>query len=249
MKKSCLLLFVALLATSCAVGTYYPYARNNFGAQTTVVLDKANFRVVRDVEVVVDVNNTNLSRADVANSAYGALLQRAQLTGSQVLINVVIEEVQRASGFLRWLVGRPKIVQHVAARATIIEFLDETGNPIISPQYRHANLKNATNTNQSDNEIEDDDLYRAEGSLLNMQTKLRNLGWQKSILGLSYSAAVQQVKEMDGAASNIMKINQVVELVLDNKLSKDTLEKIMKVEINKGKKEYQVYLAIAENDK
>ena len=110
-------------------------------------------------------------------------------------------------------------------------------------------MKNATNTNQSDNEIEDDDLYRAEGSLLNMQTKLRNLGWQKSILGLSYSAAVQQVKEMDGAASNIMKINQVVELVLDNKLSKDTLEKIMKVEINKGKKEYQVYLAIAENDK
>ena len=164
MRKVSILLVVALIATSCAVGTYHPYARNNFGAQSTVVLDKANFRVVRDVEAIVDVNNTNLSRADVASSAYGELLRKAQLTGSQVLINVVIEEVRRETGgFFRWLFGiPPKRVQHVAARATIIEFLDENGNPRVSETYRPTNthttvtaqpIKNS-NTNVSVQEVE-----------------------------------------------------------------------------------------------
>ena len=164
MRKVSILLVVALVATSCAVGTYYPYARNNFGAQSTVVLDKANFRVVRDVEAIVDVNNTRLSRADVASSAYGELLRKAQLTGSQVLINVVIEEVRRETGgFFRWLFGiPPKRVQHVAARATIIEFLDENGNPRVSESYRPTNthtivtaqpIKNS-NTNVSVQEVE-----------------------------------------------------------------------------------------------
>ena len=163
MRKVSILLVVALIATSCAVGTYYPYARNNFGAQSTVVLDKANFRVVRDVEAIVDVNNTRLSRADVASSAYGELLRKAQLTGSQVLINVVIEEVRRESaGFFRLLFGIPKRVQHVAARATIIEFLDENGNPRVSESYRPTNthttvtaqpIKNS-NTNVSVQEVE-----------------------------------------------------------------------------------------------
>lgn len=164
MRKVSILLVVALIATSCAVGTYHPYARNNFGAQSTVVLDKANFRVVRDVEAIVDVNNTNLSRADVASSAYGELLRKAQLTGSQVLINVVIEEVRRESaGFFRLLFGMPKRVQHVAARATIIEFLDENGNPTVSESYRPTNthttivtaqpIKNSS-TNVSVQEVE-----------------------------------------------------------------------------------------------
>ena len=147
MRKVSILLVVALIATSCAVGTYHPYARNNFGAQSTVVLDKANFRVVRDVEAIVDVNNTRLSRADVASSAYGELLRKAQLTGSQVLINVVIEEVRRESaGFFRLLFGMPKRVQHVAARATIIEFLDEHGNPTVSESYRPTNTHTTTVT-------------------------------------------------------------------------------------------------------
>lgn len=149
MRKVSILLVVALIATSCAVGTYHPYARNNFGAQSTVVLDKANFRVVRDVEAIVDVNNTRLSRADVASSAYGELLRKAQLTGSQVLINVVIEEVRRESaGFFRLLFGMPKRVQHVAARATIIEFLDENGNPTVSESFRPSNTHTTTVTTQ-----------------------------------------------------------------------------------------------------
>ena len=148
MRKVSILLVVALIATSCAVGTYHPYAQNNFGAQSTVVLDKANFRVVRDVEAIVDVNNTRLSRADVASSAYGELLRKAQLTGSQVLINVVIEEVRRESaGFFRLLFGIPKRVQHVAARATIIDFLVSNIEIIYPPD-------------------EEDDSFRIEGTTL-----------------------------------------------------------------------------------
>ena len=149
MKKLNILLLVVIIATSCSIGTYYPYAQNNFGAQSKVVLKKANFRVVCDVEAIVDVNNTNLSRADVASSAYGELLRKAQLTGSQVLINVVIEEVRRESaGFFRLLFGMPKRVQHVAARATIIEFLDENGNPTVSKSYRPTNTQTTTVTAQ-----------------------------------------------------------------------------------------------------
>ena len=145
MKKLSILLLVVIIATSCSVGTYYPYAQNNFGAQSKVVLKKANFRVVRDVEAIVDINNTRLSRADVANSAYGELLRKAQLTGSQVLINVVIEEVRRESGgLLRLLFGMPKRVQHVAARATIIEFLDKDGNPTVSQSYRPSYTQTTT---------------------------------------------------------------------------------------------------------
>ncbi len=145
MKKLSILLLVVIIATSCSVGTYYPYAQNNFGAQSKVVLKKANFRVVRDVEAIVDINNTRLSRADVANSAYGELLRKAQLTGSQVLINVVIEEVRRESGgLLRLLFGMPKRVQHVAARATIIEFLDGAGNPTVSESYRPSYIPQPT---------------------------------------------------------------------------------------------------------
>lgn len=133
MKKILYLLLVALIATSCARGYYAPRNTNQYGVQTQVVLNKANFRIVRHLEVVIDVNNTDLKRADVEKSAYAELLRRANLTGSQALINVVVEEVRREStNIFRILFGLPKVVQHVAARATVIEFLDDNGNPIQS---------------------------------------------------------------------------------------------------------------------
>ena len=152
MKKIFYFALIAIVATSCK-GVYIPYATNHFGAQSQVVLNQANFRVVRNVEVVVDFDNTNMRRAEAEKSAYGELLREAQLTGSQVLINVVIEEVLR-KGWHRH--------QYVAARATIIEFLDENGNPKVSESYRPTNthttvtaqpIKNS-NTNVSVQEVE-----------------------------------------------------------------------------------------------
>ena len=152
MKKIFYFALIAIVATSCK-GIYIPYATNHFGAQSQVVLNQANFRVVRNVEVVVDFDNTNMRRAEAEKSAYGELLREAQLTGSQVLINVVIEEILR-KGFHKH--------QYVAARATIIEFLDENGKPRVSESYRPTNthttvtaqpIKNS-NTNVSVQEVE-----------------------------------------------------------------------------------------------
>ena len=138
MKKIFYFALIAIVATSCK-GIYIPYATNHFGAQSQVVLDKANFRVVRNVEVIVDFDNTNMRRAEAEKSAYGELLREAQLTGSQVLINVVIEEVLRKGSHRH---------QYVGARATIIEFLDENGNPRVSESYRPTNTHTTTVTTQ-----------------------------------------------------------------------------------------------------
>lgn len=256
MKKVSILLVVALIATSCAVGTYHPYARNNFGAQSTVVLDKANFRVVRDVEAIVDVNNTNLSRADVASSAYGELLRKAQLTGSQVLINVVIEEVRRETGgFFRWLFGiPPKRVQHVAARATIIEFLDENGNPRVSESYRPthtttvpAQLINNVNTNiefqETPQPVQKTVTIEEEVSRqydLNIN-KLNKYGWQKSILYSSYKTAFKYLIENE-KLNDAKKVNKVILDIFDNKLIKTNVEKQLSQNLKKGIPEYQTFL-------
>lgn len=250
MRKISILMVVAFIATSCAVGTYHPYARNNFGAQSTVVLDKANFRVVRDVEAIVDVNNTNLSRADVASSAYGELLRKAQLTGSQVLINVVIEEVRRESaGFFRLLFGMPKRVQHVAARATIIEFLDENGNPTVSQSYRPSSVQIGTvnslseKTNSPTNVTEQINLERenAEQEYNMIVNKLNFYGWQKSVLSSSYKKAFSYFIENE-KWDEIKKVNKVLIDIFDNKLIKTNVEKQLLQNSKKGIPEYQTFL-------
>ena len=65
MKKIFYLLSIALIATGCATSYYAPRNVNQYGMQTQVVLNQANYRIVRHLEVVIDVNNTNLKRADV----------------------------------------------------------------------------------------------------------------------------------------------------------------------------------------
>ena len=125
----------ACIFSSCSVGTYMPNSLNVSGTSTSVVLSQANFRVVRNVEVVVEINNTNLRRADVERSAFAELMRLYPLTGSQAYTNVVMEEVRRESmGIFRALIGLPKRAQHVALRATIIEFLQPNGEPIASVQ-------------------------------------------------------------------------------------------------------------------
>ena len=125
----------ACIFSSCSVGTYMPNSLNMLGTSTSVVLNQANFRVVRNVEVVVEINNTNLQRADLERSAFAELMRLYPLTGSQAYTNVVMAEVRRESmGPFRALIGLPKRAQHVALRATIIEFLQSNGEPIASVQ-------------------------------------------------------------------------------------------------------------------
>ena len=218
MKKINVILLVAILGmlTSCGVGVYYPNAHNVFGAQTTVHLDKANFRVVRDVEAVVAVNNTNLSRSSVEKSAYGQLLRNARLTGSQVLINVVIEEVQRASGgLLRWAYRVPKIVQYVAARATIIEFLDEHGNPTVSESYRPTNTHTTTVTAKPTNNSSPEDIQKCE-QVHKQIVKLTNYYSGGQVL-TKYNNIYKSMPQTQENILNLQKIQMVVISYLNSK--------------------------------
>lgn len=124
------LLCVACVFGSCAVGSYVPSTLNVGGISTQVVLSQANYRIVRNVEAVIDINNDNLRRADVEKSAFAELMRRYPLTGSQAYINVVLEEVRREKFGMGG--GLQKRYQHVAIRATIIEFLQENGEPVKS---------------------------------------------------------------------------------------------------------------------
>ena len=124
------LLFVACIFTSCHVGRYVPSTLNVGGVSTNVVLSQANFRVLRNIEAVIEVNNYNLRRADVEKSAFAELMRKYPITGSQAYINVVVEEIRRegysGGGTLS------DLKQYVAVRATIIEFLEANGQPIQS---------------------------------------------------------------------------------------------------------------------
>lgn len=162
-----LLVFVASIFGSCAVGTYVPHSVNLTGTQTTVVLDKANFRVVRNVEAVVEVDNDRLRRADVEKSAFAELTRKYPLTGSQAYINVVFDEVRREKVFA-FHSGRFKLKQYVAVRATIIEFLQDNGQPIpsASSPYNTAPQRKASvetpqveSTEMSPEQIHEADTY------------------------------------------------------------------------------------------
>lgn len=132
MKKLFYLMLATIMLSSCATGMYLP-GKSHLGLNTNVVLSQANYRIVRNLEVTVEINNSNLKRVDVEKSAYAELLRQANLTGSQALANVVVEEVRRENGdFWTFLTGIVKYKQYVSAYASIIEFLDDSGNPIPS---------------------------------------------------------------------------------------------------------------------
>lgn len=128
MKQLFYLMLATIMLSSCATGMYLP-GKSHLGLNTNVVLSQANYRIVRNLEVTVEINNSNLKRVDVEKSAYAELLRQANLTGSQALANVVVEEVRREN---MNLFGFIKHKQYVSAYASIIEFLDDSGNPIPS---------------------------------------------------------------------------------------------------------------------
>ena len=122
------LAIIAILLSSCEVGRYVPRSINVFGAQTQVVLSQANFRIVRDVELVVEVNNDHIKRSEAEKSAFAELMRKYPLVGSQVYINVVMEEVRREENTANG--GLSNLKQYIFVRATIIEFIKEDGTPV-----------------------------------------------------------------------------------------------------------------------
>lgn len=101
MKKHVFVLLVAatMLLSGCATGGYVFHSENSNMTQTQVVLKENNFRVVKTVKSLYlykeNVFWQTFRKRQLFESAYSKFLEEAGLTGSQVVINVNIEETNR----------------------------------------------------------------------------------------------------------------------------------------------------------
>lgn len=128
MKK--LIIFAAIAATlsltGCSsYGRYVNQTKNTNLIQTQVVLSNANFKVVKNVQATVLYKSSTFkfNSQQMWNSAYAALLKEANLQGSQALINVTVEQVQRVRKSL--VVEESLYIrsyQSVQVCGTVIEF-------------------------------------------------------------------------------------------------------------------------------
>ena len=120
MKKFIGCLAVALLAitlTSCGVSSNLTSNLNL--NQTNVVLQEDNFHVVKTVEAEVSATYIlgigGLSREALTGNAVAELTEKAELTGSQALVNVTVKEDLQAA-YIFWM------KRTVRAKGVVIEF-------------------------------------------------------------------------------------------------------------------------------
>lgn len=120
MKKFIGCLAAALLAitlTSCGVSSNL--TRNLNLNQTNVVLQEDNFHVVKTVEAEASATYIlgigGLSREALTSNAVAELTEKAELTGSQALVNVTVKEDVQAA-YIFWM------KRTVRAKGVVIEF-------------------------------------------------------------------------------------------------------------------------------
>ena len=108
----------AILLSSCGA-TNYLSSNMNLN-NTAVVLSQANFRVVGTVSSAVSSTNVfgigGLSRRALRENAIAELTKKANLTGSQALVNVTVHNSTKAILFLTNV--------RFTAEGTVIEFTD-----------------------------------------------------------------------------------------------------------------------------
>lgn len=115
--KLWMMIIISSLAMTSCVG-YSSYQTSNVNQnQTSVVLSQKNFHVVKTVSSSVTHNylfGLGGYRA-LKNNAVADLTKKANLTGSQALVNVTIKE----SHAIKWFIFQEKSIY---AEATVIEF-------------------------------------------------------------------------------------------------------------------------------
>lgn len=102
MKKTLIAIFalgMMVAFSSCSTGRYVNNTINTMGNQTQVVLTNANFKIVRTVQTSITYksNLVKFDKDQLQQSAYAALMKEANLQGSQALVNVTMENLQRVS--------------------------------------------------------------------------------------------------------------------------------------------------------
>lgn len=107
---------LALLLAGCSSGRYVNMTNNLNLTQTTVNLSENNFKVVKTVQTQVVYKQTSFGfkKDQLMASAYAQLLREADLQGSQALVNVTIEKVERGT--------KDTKVCSIVATGMVIEF-------------------------------------------------------------------------------------------------------------------------------
>ncbi len=127
MKKLSIVLtiFAGLFLASCSTGRYATNSQNLNLNQTQVVLSEANFKVVKQVQTyVVYSQKLKFDAQQLKQSAYAQLVKEAELTGSQTIVNVTMEQVQREKmGLLSGFLGFRKYDNAILVSGTVIEFI------------------------------------------------------------------------------------------------------------------------------
>ena len=108
-----------LFASGCGVSSYMTQNQNQ--NQTNVVLSDNNYKVVKTVEATITNSYVfgigGLSKKALMSNAVSELTKKANLTGSQALVNVT---VQVQNKIIRvW--NRKTVVAH----GTVVEFIDK----------------------------------------------------------------------------------------------------------------------------
>lgn len=120
MKKTLLKIFVAVAAVfalaSCGVSSHLTTNANL--NQTEVVLSQKNFHVVKNVEANTSATYVfgigGLGKKALKDNAVAELTKKANLTGSQALVNVTVKSSSKFIFFYT------KVTAH--AEGTVIEF-------------------------------------------------------------------------------------------------------------------------------
>ena len=111
-----------LFATGCGVSSYMTQNQNQ--NQTNVVLSDSNYKVVKTVEATVTNSYVfgigGLSKKALMSNAVSELTKKANLTGSQALVNVTVQVQNKII-----LVWNRKTRKTVVAHGTVVEFIDK----------------------------------------------------------------------------------------------------------------------------
>lgn len=118
----CALAVAAIAFSSCSTGRYVNNSLNLNQNQTQVVLSTNNFRVVKTVSAFVEYKGSTFkfNKEQLQQNAYAELIRKANLKGSQMLVNVTLENVQQEE----WGLLLRKYHNGIMAQGVVIEFFD-----------------------------------------------------------------------------------------------------------------------------
>lgn len=119
MKNRLMYLLFAFCMVGCSTGRYMNNSQNLNLNQTQVVLSQANFRVVKQVSATYIYKGRmgKFNANQLKESAYAALVKEANLTGTQTIVNVTMEMLEREGGYFF-----KTYQQSVLVSGTVIEF-------------------------------------------------------------------------------------------------------------------------------